>query len=120
MIVDRHSCGGRFAIGSGCYVKNSVNIDITDDVTIVNDVIISDEVLILTHDHDVEGDRLNIIHSPLIIKSNVFIGVRATILNSCNYIGCNSVIGACTVVTKDVPDNVIYAGNPGKIIRKLK
>lgn len=35
-------------------------------------------------------------------------------------IGCHSVIGACSVVTHDVPDWVIVAGNPAKIIRKRR
>jgi acetyltransferase-like isoleucine patch superfamily enzyme len=123
MITCNHGLRGNLTFSSQIIMKtDSTKIDATDDITIYKNVIISDDVYIYTHDHDMNSDDRNgnIVHSPLVIEENVFIGVRATILNSCNRIGKNSVIGACTVVTKDVPDNVVYAGNPGKIIRKLK
>ncbi|MCV5245276.1 N-acetyltransferase, partial [Escherichia coli] len=46
------------------------------------------------------------------------IGANATILPGI-IIGENSIIGAGSVVTKDIPDNVIVAGNPAKIIRPV-
>jgi maltose O-acetyltransferase len=48
----------------------------------------------------------------------VFIGYSATILKGVS-IGKNSVIGANSVVTKDIPANVIAAGNPCKIIKTI-
>lgn len=54
----------------------------------------------------------------VVIGDNVFIGNRATIL--CNVsIGDNVIIGANSVVTKDIPSNVVVAGNPAKIICTL-
>lgn len=52
------------------------------------------------------------------ILDNCNIGVRATILPGVT-IGPNSVVGACSVVTKDVPPNVVVAGNPAKVICTL-
>ena len=52
------------------------------------------------------------------IGENVFIGTGSTILKGVN-IGDNSVIGAGSVVTKDIPSNVIAAGNPCVVIRRL-
>ncbi|EIG6183874.1 N-acetyltransferase, partial [Escherichia coli] len=52
------------------------------------------------------------------IKKNASIGANATILPGI-IIGENSIIGAGSVVTKDIPDNVIVAGNPAKIIRPV-
>jgi len=52
------------------------------------------------------------------IGENVFIGDNVMILKGVN-IGKNSVIGAASVVTGDIPDNVIAAGNPCRIIRLL-
>ncbi|EGY1308920.1 N-acetyltransferase, partial [Escherichia coli] len=49
---------------------------------------------------------------------NASIGANATILPGI-IIGENSIIGAGSVVTKDIPDNVIVAGNPAKIIRPV-
>lgn len=52
------------------------------------------------------------------IGDNVFIGAHTTILKGVN-IGENSIIGACSVVTKSIPANQIWAGNPIKFIRNI-
>lgn len=49
------------------------------------------------------------------ILDNCQIGVRATILPNVT-IGPNAIVGACSVVTKDVPANVVVAGNPARIV----
>ena len=54
---------------------------------------------------------------PTLVKKGVSIGSSATILCGVT-IGQNVIIGAGSVVTKDVPDNVIIAGVPAKIIKK--
>jgi acetyltransferase-like isoleucine patch superfamily enzyme len=55
---------------------------------------------------------------PTLVKKGASIGSNATILCGIT-IGANSIIGAGSVVTKDIPENVIAAGNPAKIIRKV-
>lgn len=52
------------------------------------------------------------------IGNHVFIGAHTTILKGIT-IGDNSVIGACSVVTKNIPSNEIWAGNPAKYIAKI-
>ncbi|MBS3103110.1 N-acetyltransferase [Candidatus Woesearchaeota archaeon] len=54
-----------------------------------------------------------------IVRKGASIGANATILGGIT-IGENSIVGAGSVVTKDVPDNVIVAGNPAKVIGKVK
>ena len=54
----------------------------------------------------------------LTIKEGATIGSNATLLPVT--IGRNSVVAAGAVVTKDVPDNVIVAGNPARLIRQIK
>ncbi|MBQ6953515.1 MAG: sugar O-acetyltransferase [Bacteroidales bacterium] len=56
---------------------------------------------------------------PVTIGDNVWIGGSVTILPGVT-IGSNTTIGAGSVVTKDIPDNVVAAGNPCRVIRKLK
>ena len=52
------------------------------------------------------------------IKKNVWIGVNVTILPGVT-IGENAIVGACSVVTKDVPDNTVVVGNPARVIKYL-
>lgn len=54
----------------------------------------------------------------VVIEDNVFIGAHSTLLKGVT-IGENSIIGACSVITKSVPPNEIWAGNPAKFIKKL-
>jgi UDP-2-acetamido-3-amino-2,3-dideoxy-glucuronate N-acetyltransferase len=56
---------------------------------------------------------------PTLIKKGASIGSNATILCGIT-IGANSIIGAGSVVIKDIPDNTIAAGNPARIIRKTE
>ena len=55
----------------------------------------------------------------IIVEDGASVGTSVTILAGVR-IGKNAIIGAGSVVTKDVPDNTIVAGNPAKILRTLK
>jgi acetyltransferase-like isoleucine patch superfamily enzyme len=60
----------------------------------------------------------NIESAPILIKKGAWIGGICLILKGVT-IGTKSVIGAGSIVSKDIPDNEIWAGNPVKFIRKL-
>lgn len=84
-------------------------------ISIGDNVCISSNVRILAHDTSTEYvngyTKIGIID----IGDNVYIGHGVTIL--CNVrIGSNSIIGAGSVVTKDVPKGTVYAGNPARFI----
>lgn len=63
-------------------------------------------------------DKQSAVKLPVFIEDNVFIGAHTTILKGVT-IGKNSVIGACSVVTKNIPQNEIWAGNPAKFIKMI-
>lgn len=65
-----------------------------------------------------KDDIMNRVSAPVIIEDNAFIGARSIILKGVT-IGMNSVVGAGSVVTKSIPANEIWAGNPAKFIRKI-
>ena len=66
---------------------------------------------VLEQNADFEGSKFG----PIIIRDNSFIGVNAIIMPGV-VIGPSSVVGAGAVVTKDVPPNTVYAGNPARFI----
>ena len=58
--------------------------------------------------------------TPIYIASDVWIGARAIVLPGCKRIGHGAIIGAGSVVSKDVPDFAIVGGNPAKILKMRK
>jgi acetyltransferase-like isoleucine patch superfamily enzyme len=81
--------------------------------------LVASHSLILCHEHvkrDPEDSR-NPWVTDTYIGKNCFIGVRATVLPGVR-IGDEVVVGASTVVTKDVPSNCVVVGNPGRIVKK--
>jgi len=81
-------------------------------------VICGANTLITDSDWHPEDPRSGV-PAPVIIGNKVWLGVNATVLKGVR-IGDNSVIGAGSVVTRDVPANVIAAGNPCKVIKPLE
>lgn len=91
-------------------------------ISIGDNVTITDGVIFHNHDGGVGVLRekypgIDII-KPITIGNNVFVGSHVTIMPGVN-IGSNVVIGASSVITKDVPDNVVVAGVPAKVIKTL-
>jgi maltose O-acetyltransferase len=97
-----------------------IKIFLNAPVSIGNDTMIGFNTIIHTSTHDYNNYPmwLERIDRPVIIGNNVWIGFNVSILPGIK-IGDNSVVGAGSVVTKNVPPNVIIAGNPAKIIKTI-
>ena len=102
-------------IGDGVQINRQVHLDTTGGLTIGSGTLISEEAVIYTHDHGLDP-RTAPRPMPKSIGPDVWIGMRAVILPQCRQIGAGAVIGAGAIVTADVPDHAIVAGNPARII----
>lgn len=109
-------------IGDNVIINNAFSIEANSKVIIENDTLIGTNCSIIDNDgHDLAIDKRKTgipISSNVCISSNVFIGSNVTILKGVT-IGKNTIIGNNSVVTKNIPENVVAAGNPAKIIRPI-
>ena len=123
-ISRQHYLDGTIKIGSNVLLAKHSFIDYSGDVTIGDDVQITNGVIIETHHHPFHSDYTqprNIVHpATLKIADGAVLGSRCIILPSCHYIGKHARVGAGAVVTKDVPDYAVVGGVPAKIIREMQ
>ena len=90
-------------------------------ITIGDDVQIGPGVQLLTPTHPVEAEPRRAkweAAKPIVVGDNVWLGGGAIVLPGVT-IGENTVVGAGTVVTKDLPAGVVAVGNPARILRSL-
>lgn len=111
---------GEIQLGKYILISPGTSIRSAKKIIIGNSTMIASDVTITDSDwHDIY-DRTDYVASPkeVIIEENVWIGEKSLILKG-SKIGKNSIIGAGSVVSGEVPANVIFAGNPAKEIKKL-
>lgn len=105
-------------IGENCKIYSELKSNEPYLIRIGNNVTISGDVLLLTHDNSVIkvcNDK-SLVVGKIEIEDNCFIGARATILPGC-YLAKGTIVGAGSVVVKSVfEENQIIAGNPAKVI----
>ena len=111
---------GSITIGNYCLICPGVRISSANKVLIGDDCMFAGKAYITDSDWHGVYDRVTSMGrtAPVIIGNNVWIGDSVTVCKGVT-IGDNSVIGAGSVVTKDIPDNCIAAGNPAKKVRDI-
>ncbi|WP_229855205.1 acyltransferase [Candidatus Sulfurimonas marisnigri] len=117
------------SFGSNVYISSNVNISTSDNnqstITIGDDVMIAHNVLIIGGNHNIARTdipmRLQGVgkQGHIVINNDVWIGAGSIILTGVT-IGQGSVIGAGSIVTKDIPDYSIAAGNPAVVVKSRK
>jgi len=110
-------------IGKRCKVQSHTFI--CEGVVIEDEVFVGHGVMFINDKYPRATGKTSLLQTeadwqvvPTIIKHGASIGSNATLLCGIT-IGTRSIVGAGSVVIDDVPENVIVAGNPAKIIRKL-
>lgn len=130
-------CGKNVRVEPLAFFHSGRNISIGDDssigersrilgkVTIGQDVMMGEEVIVITQNHHFE--RLDIPmcqqgfqkEEPVVIADDVWIGARVIILPGIT-VGKGAILAAGAIVTKDVPEYAIVGGNPAKLIKMRK
>ena len=103
--------GDRVFINVGTTLLSVVEIVIGDDVAMANEVYVMD-----SNSHGVEG-RAHV-EAPVRIGAGTWLGARSMVLPGVT-IGKRVLVAAGAVVTRDVPDDVLVAGNPARVVRSL-
>lgn len=112
--------GKHIEIGKGCFIQQCCTFFGRGGITLGENVLVGPKVNIITINHDPDPENRSATYGrPVVIGDNVWIGINSTILPGVS-IGCGAIIGANSVVTKDVPPMTVVAGNPARIIKTQK
>jgi putative colanic acid biosynthesis acetyltransferase WcaF len=77
---------------------------------------VAQEAYLSSGSHNFEKTGMPLVAAKITIGEDAFVGARAFVFPGVT-IGARAIVGACSVVTRDVPENVIAAGNPCKVLR---
>jgi acetyltransferase-like isoleucine patch superfamily enzyme len=105
--------GSHCIVAPGVRIRSAIGVDIGDNCMLAESVFITDSDW-HDHYHRIYPGR----REPVRLHNNVWLGDGVSICKGVS-IGENSIIGAASVVTKDIPANVIAAGNPARVITQL-
>lgn len=111
---------GSIAIGDNVLVMNGVRVSSASSITIGDGCMLGNFCYLSDSDwHDIH-DRTCMPggSAPIVLERGAWIGDSAIVLKGVR-VGENSIVGAGAVVTKDVPPNVIVAGNPARVVKHL-
>ena len=111
--------GGKLILGRNSYMNESL-IQCANSITIGDNCAIAPDVLIQDTDfHPIldENGNEKPMSKPIVIGNKVWICAKSTILKGVT-IGDGAIVAAGAVVTKDVPERCVVAGNPAKVVRE--
>ena len=116
-IISSAAKGSRIIIGNNCGFSGT-RVWAAESITIGNNVRCGANSYIADTDAHTDDYRAGK-NRPVVIEDNVWLGMNVVVLKGV-HIGKNSLIGANSVVTKDIPANVIAVGNPCRVIKRLE
>lgn len=111
--------GKNITIGKNVFFNTGCTFQDRGGIFIDDETQIGQNVVLCTLNHGIAPEKRNITYPlPIVIGKNVWIGANVTIVPGVT-VGENAIIAAGAVVTKDVPENVVVAGVPAKVIKMI-
>lgn len=111
------ACVSAMKIGRNVFINSNLLAMARGGITIEDNAMIAANVQLISNNHD-PYDLPVLLCKPVLIRESAWIGAGATILlGVC--VGRHAVVGACAVVTKDVPDYAVAVGNPARVVKML-
>ena len=112
-------CGKNIHLGKGVFINAGCKFQDQGGIYIGDGALIGHNTVLATLNHGLlPAERHDLIPKPIHIGKNVWIGSNSTILSGVT-IGDDAVVGAGSVVTKDVPARAVVVGNPARVIRMI-
>lgn len=113
--------GGRLHIGTDVEIGPRCILDISGGIDIRDGVTVSEDTLLLSHDHNFDDPGVHwrdqgTVAKPLMIGKGAWVGARTTVVGA-GTIGAGAVIGATSLVTRPVEDYMVALGSPARQIR---
>jgi putative colanic acid biosynthesis acetyltransferase WcaF len=105
-------CGPLACISNDAEIYNPVTVVLGEGV------VVSQGAFLCAASHDYKDPTFPVIHGPIVLGKRAWVAARAIVLMGVT-IGEGSVIGAGSVVTRDVPPYTLCAGNPARVVRKI-
>ena len=110
------------AIGNDCYIGRDCLFDLMGKISIGNKVTISHRAVLNTHTHagksPLRNKQLKVSKGDIKILDGVYLGSNVTVLE-CVTIGSNSIVGAFSLVNRDLPGNIVGFGIPCKVQKEI-
>lgn len=126
VVLEGATVGSECNLNCFCFVENDVHIGnrvtVKSGVYLWDGMTVEDEVFIgpnatFTNHRDPRSKKPPSKFDRIVLKKGCSVGANATVIGPCT-VGVNALVAAGAVVTKDVPDNVVVAGNPARILRQ--
>ena len=113
--------GSTVTIGEGCYINSGLTLIDDYNITICDHVLIGTNVTLCTTGHPIDPE-MRVTHGmysfPITIGEGAWLGANTVVLPGIT-IGKFAVVGAGSIVTRDIPDYTVAVGNPCRPIRKI-
>lgn len=115
--------GGRLVLGRDVEIGPRCILDISGGIEVRDGVTISEDTLILSHDHNFDDPHVHWrdqgqVARPIVIDEGAWVGARCTVMGATTHIGAGAVVGATSLVTKPVPAMSLALGSPARYVRQ--